>query len=452
MTDFLCGPSPLRHPRPESVAFSIARSEQPRILMVPIGFPQPPASRAGLLGYAKQTREYWEASSYGVVTFDFDVAPNFVPNGPPPITCSPDEYTAQALAAARYLGYRWTHPVYMIGKLMCHYAGIGNVGYPPAWINADIPFGAAVTHEVGHNLGFLHSHGLAPGYDGTQELTSWPRVEYGDPFDVMGSGFGHCSALEKELRGWLPAILDLGRPAYARVVLSSLADVDGERAAEVDRGLGRLCFEYRQPVGLDANLGVEVGVVRLNNSNEFTYVKTLAVSETFTDLPGGVVIRFNGGGAFDVATFSPGSPTPTLPAPGPYSPIPYVIPPALTPAPEDRVPDPATELYLGLGQRFKVGVVWKSPAHENPGAGVAIPLTLETGAFWFFSASNYELVVKVLDGSAINGKFWVFCGSLSNVQFTLEVTDVATGKQRTYLNPQGTFASFGDTTAFDGTA
>jgi hypothetical protein len=55
-----------------------------------------------------------------------------------------------------------------------------------------------------------------------------------------------------------------------------------------------------------------------------------------------------------------------------------------------------------------------------------------------------EVVVKVLDGRAINGHFWVFYGSLSNVEFTLQVTDVVTGESRIYFNPLGTFASVGD--------
>jgi hypothetical protein len=34
--------------------------------------------------------------------------------------------------------------------------------------------------------------------------------------------------------------------------------------------------------------------------------------------------------------------------------------------------------------------------------------TTDTGAFWFFAAANVELIVKVLDGCALNGAHWVF--------------------------------------------
>jgi hypothetical protein len=58
--------------------------------------------------------------------------------------------------------------------------------------------------------------------------------------------------------------------------------------------------------------------------------------------------------------------------------------------------------------------------------------------------------VKVLDGRPVNGKFWVFYGALSNVEYTVAVTDTdtQTGLRRTYRNPSGRFASVADTGAF----
>jgi hypothetical protein len=100
------------------------------------------------------------------------------------------------------------------------------------------------------------------------------------------------------------------------------------------------------------------------------------------------------------------------------------------------------------GNRFRAEVSWRVPATGAEGTGTAIPLTGDTGAFWFFSPANYELVVKVLDGRGINGHFWVFYGSLTDVEFDLTVTDTVTGEQRTYHNPHGTMASRADTVAF----
>ena len=77
-----------------------------------------------------------------------------------------------------------------------------------------------------------------------------------------------------------------------------------------------------------------------------------------------------------------------------------------------------------------------------------MPLTGDTGTFWFFDAANVELVLKVLDGTHVNGRHWVFYGALSNVEYTITVTDTSTGAVKTYHNPAGRFASAGDTQAF----
>ncbi len=56
-------------------------------------------------------------------------------------------------------------------------------------------------------------------------------------------------------------------------------------------------------------------------------------------------------------------------------------------------------------------------------------------------------MVKVLDGTAINGNFWVFSGGLSDVDYTLTVTDTYRPAQ-VYYNPPHHLASLADTDAF----
>jgi hypothetical protein len=58
------------------------------------------------------------------------------------------------------------------------------------------------------------------------------------------------------------------------------------------------------------------------------------------------------------------------------------------------------------------------------------------------------VILKVLDGRALTGKFWFFYGALSNVEYTLTVTDTQTGTVKTYKNPSGQFGSVADTGAF----
>jgi hypothetical protein len=100
------------------------------------------------------------------------------------------------------------------------------------------------------------------------------------------------------------------------------------------------------------------------------------------------------------------------------------------------------------GGRFKVEVAWAVPSQAASGSASAVSLTGDTGYFWFFTNNNVELVVKVLDGRAVNDKYWVFYGALSDVQYAVTVTDTQTGAVRTYLNTSGTQASAADTTAF----
>jgi hypothetical protein len=108
-------------------------------------------------------------------------------------------------------------------------------------------------------------------------------------------------------------------------------------------------------------------------------------------------------------------------------------------------------LHLPLqGDRFQVTVRWTDHA-GNSGDGRAAPLSDDSGYFWFFGPQNVELLVKVLDGRAVNGNFWVFYGSLSDVAYTLTVTDTLTGATKTYTNPAGQLASRADTSAFSGT-
>lgn len=128
---------------------------------------------------------------------------------------------------------------------------------------------------------------------------------------------------------------------------------------------------------------------------------------------------------------------------GDVPPAPPVIPP----------PPPAASCAakpgdLCLGNRFRVGVSWRTSA--GAGIGTPVPLTGDTGTFWFFNAANVELVVKILDGRSVNNHFWVFYGALSNVGYTITITDTRSGRTKTYTNPPGTLASVADTSALPG--
>lgn len=109
----------------------------------------------------------------------------------------------------------------------------------------------------------------------------------------------------------------------------------------------------------------------------------------------------------------------------------------------------ATTLCLG-GGRFALSVDWETPTASGTGKVVELA-SAGSGLFWFFAAENWELLVKVLDGCALNQHFWVFSAATTNVAYELEVRDLVAGTRQVYRNEQGTLAAaVNDASAFDG--
>jgi PKD repeat protein len=107
----------------------------------------------------------------------------------------------------------------------------------------------------------------------------------------------------------------------------------------------------------------------------------------------------------------------------------------------------AHTLCLNNG-RFALTTQWTKP-DTSTGQGNAIPLTGDSGYFWFFDASNIEAVVKVLNGCGIDGAYWVFAAGLTNVKVDLKAIDTQTGIVYDKQNPQGAaFQPIQDTHAF----
>jgi CSLREA domain-containing protein len=84
--------------------------------------------------------------------------------------------------------------------------------------------------------------------------------------------------------------------------------------------------------------------------------------------------------------------------------------------------------------RFAVRATFQT-AGGLSGTGRAVTLTPDSGYFWFFDPANVEVTVKVLDGCALNQRYWAFSAGMTNVRVDLLVTDTATGVTKTYTNP-----------------
>lgn len=107
----------------------------------------------------------------------------------------------------------------------------------------------------------------------------------------------------------------------------------------------------------------------------------------------------------------------------------------------------ATTICLN-GGRFQVRATFQT-ASGQAGNAQAVKLTDDSGYFTFFSASNVELIVKVLNGCSLNSRYWVFAAGLTNVRVDLTVTDTSTGTSKPYINPLNRpFPPIQDTAAF----
>jgi len=107
----------------------------------------------------------------------------------------------------------------------------------------------------------------------------------------------------------------------------------------------------------------------------------------------------------------------------------------------------ATAMCLN-NNRFRVSATFLTSGGQSGNAQV-VKLTDDTGYLWFFSSTNVEAVVKVLNACSLNNRYWVFAGGLTNVRTVITVTDTQTGTTKPYTNPQNTpFQPIQDTSAF----
>jgi hypothetical protein len=102
-----------------------------------------------------------------------------------------------------------------------------------------------------------------------------------------------------------------------------------------------------------------------------------------------------------------------------------------------------------VGGRFSVTAGFVTTDIQS-GVGHAVPLTTNSGYFWFFDPTNVEIVTKVLDGCSINNAYWVFAAGLTNAGVVLNVIDTSNEAQYQSINTIGVpFAAIQATTAFD---
>lgn len=176
---------------------------------------------------------------------------------------TPIENEANAKATANGINLGDYNRIVYVYPGKCDYGGTATIGGSPSrtFILADQFKLYIVAHELGHNFGLWHSHGL--NCSGGVVTDSCLRPEYGDGLDAMGSRELHFNAFQKERLGWLGygqspliGVIDSGG-TYS---ISTYASADnGAHALKIFRdvdpatGIARwLYLEQRQPIGFDS--------------------------------------------------------------------------------------------------------------------------------------------------------------------------------------------------------
>ena len=95
----------------------------------------------------------------------------------------------------------------------------------------------------------------------------------------------------------------------------------------------------------------------------------------------------------------------------------------------------AETLCLDNG-RFRTEIAWRTASASGRGQALPIASAPDSGLFYFFSPSNLEMLIKVLNACVLPfNRYWVFYSATTNVEFAVTVTDTQTGKVKSYFNP-----------------
>ena len=117
---------------------------------------------------------------------------------------------------------------------------------------------------------------------------------------------------------------------------------------------------------------------------------------------------------------------------------------------------PATVLRLNAAHTFDLTLSARDPRTGNTGDGTVIG---QNDVYGYFSipsvsgnAGNPEVIVKMVDATAIGQSYWVFYGCMTDLEYTLRVNENATGVVKTYTKDVGKPCGQFDTSGFLPTA
>lgn len=108
---------------------------------------------------------------------------------------------------------------------------------------------------------------------------------------------------------------------------------------------------------------------------------------------------------------------------------------------------PNAQTLCLIDSRFQIDVVFDPPGPEPPTNALVSTafLTSHSGAFGLFTAAGVQHVVKIVEKPTF---FEVNIGALTDVAYTVTVTDTCTAVVEDYTNPSGSMTNFVDASTF----
>ena len=189
------------------------------------------------------------------------------------------QYDAANGNSGTYNPDRYQHVVVLFTSLSSFdFAGKASVSGRRVFLNGSVN-ASTIAHELGHNLGLRHGHAWKP--TGSSPIQPAEHVEYGDPFDVMGSAYnttsGHFSVPKKRALNYITDenVQTIGVTGQYRLYRHDATIGTNTVALKIDAG-GAYDYwlEYRRDVAPDLSAyakGVVNGVlIHWNKVPSFT--------------------------------------------------------------------------------------------------------------------------------------------------------------------------------------
>jgi len=223
-----------------------------RVLVILVTWgPQPFAQATAQQAVFDRGDPFVRENSFGAAHLAGQVTPWLNAFTSPPACGTPAEQrslAAAAQAAARAAGFAvdsYSRFIYAFPfEDACGYLGYGSLR--EVWLNGPQAITSRVaTHELGHTFGFEHAHLHQCTAAGCVE------VEYGDPFDTMGSGVGDYNAYEKYVAGWLTNVIRPDRTGDYTIDQLERSSFQPQ-AIDVQTAHSEYWFDHREPIGADA--------------------------------------------------------------------------------------------------------------------------------------------------------------------------------------------------------